>query len=476
MAMWGGVELVARYGIQMLVFLLLARLLSPGEFGLLSIAMVFVSLGLILSDSGFGAALVQLPDVTEDHRVSALLASFACGSIAGAMLWAAAPWLSRSFGEPGLLFLVRWLSLALPLGSLVAVPDGFLVRALRFQRRAAIEIGASLAAGAGAVLLAARGRGLWSLIVFTLGTMALRVLGLWMFSGWRPRGRVRRSAIRDLVGFGGFLALSSLLDTLSTRLHALILGWKFDSGTVGRFSLAQNVQQVPTFLATRLIDRTGLPVLSEIATDRSALRRAIRHWNATAQFLFMPCMLLLSIGAKDLVAILLGPDWSETGPVLAILALAALFAPVSAINLAALKAMGHARRFLKLEIVKKSILIVAIVAGSGFGAIGVAWAFALASAVALVANLRYSDRWLGYGLAPQLRHLGRIVLLNALAGGGAKLASELAESPLSRLTVSAGLFFALYLGGTAWQGVPWNRRHDERDFLLGIDMSDGGPS
>ena len=190
------------------------------------------------------------------------------------------------------------------------MPDALLTKSLAFRKRAAAELLASTVSGTIAVMLAWLGYGVWSIGWQIVLASGLRMVLLWMFAAWKPSGRFTLTAFRRLFGFGGFMLSARLLDTLSNRAQLLLLGWLFNASTLGFYTLAQNAQQAPTDLMGAVLSRVGLPVFSEISGHPGKLRKALQFTLRASLFLFLPCMIGLSLLAKPAIQIVYGERWN----------------------------------------------------------------------------------------------------------------------------------------------------------------------
>lgn len=399
---WGAVEIAARYGVQIVVTIVLARLLSPGDFGLIAMLLVFTNIGMVLADGGFATALIQRQHTTIDDESTVFWFNTLVGLIGVVLLWLGASAIAGFYHQPKLFNLTRTVAWVLLFGAVGAVPDALLTQKLAFKARARAQIISSLLSGATAILAALHGYGVWSLVLQALVASALRTACLWLFSHWRPRFLFSNRSFRRLFGFGGFMLLSGLLDTISTRLQALLIGRLFNADALGFYSLAQNVAQAPTSFIGTLLSRVGLPVFSQYASDRSRLRAALRVSLNLSLFLFLPCMVGLALAARPLIGAIYGARWEVAAPIASLLSLAGMLWPVHVLNLAALSAQGHSARFFYLEIIKNLIGIVAVLIAVRFGTIAVAAAVLAAGICSAVVNTWYSKRLLRYGALAQL--------------------------------------------------------------------------
>jgi O-antigen/teichoic acid export membrane protein len=433
-AWWSTLEILARYGVQFLVMVALARLLTPDDFGLIAMLLVFTSLGTLLVDSGFGAALIQRQQTTADDETTVFIFTMVAGVTAGAILALAAPAISAFFHQPRLADLTRVMAVVLPLGAFAAVPDALLTMKLNFRARARAEVVASLCSGTVAIILALQGFGVWSLAWQSIVSIGVRGALLWAYSGWRPLGRYRYASFRSLFGFGGYMLLTGLLNAAAVRLQSLLIGKLFDARTLGFYTLAQNTQQAPASLIDGILRRVGLPVFSTIAQDRIKLRAALRTSLRMAMFLFVPCMVGIAVVAKPLVELMYGARWIPAAQILGVLSLSAALWPVHILNLAAIGAQGRSNLLLRVEIAKQLIGIALIAAASQWGPLAIAWAV-LASGVSGVGiNAYYSKKLLDYGPVEQLVDQTATFVLSAIAAAaGWAILHWAAPGPISML-------------------------------------------
>lgn len=466
-AWWSALEIAARYGVQFIAMLVLARLLTPADFGLIAMLLVFTTFAALLVDGGFGTALVQKQRTTDNDETTVFLTSLGTAAVLAVVLWAAAPVIAAFYSQPILTKLTRLLLFVLPLSALAAVPDALLTQRLDFRARANAEIIASLCSGVLAVVLALRGFGVWSLAWQAIVAIGMRAQLLWLFSGWRPRGRFDISSFRSLFRFGSFMLMANLLNTFSIRLQSLLIGRMFDSHALGYYTLAQNTEQAPAQFMSGVLNRVGLPVLSTVADHPAKLVGALRLSLRVAIFIFVPCMVGIAVVAHSLITVLYGSRWTPAAPLLSVLAIAAMFWPLHVLNLAAIGARGRSDLVFKLEIIKRMVSIPLIVAGSFYGVLAVAWAVLASNLFGVIVNTWYSHKLLNYGVLAQLQDQSATLLLSAIAAGVAWLASHwLVHAPLA-LAVAILAAATTYFGGAALGRVTaWRELLEMTNALL----------
>lgn len=450
-------EIFCRYGLQLLVTIVLARLLKPEDFGLMAMVLVFTSTAALLVEGGLGTALVQRQNTTADEEASVFWVNLAMSCVLAAALALLTPSIARFYEQsalPALLHLMLWL---LPLGALATVPSAILTQRLDFRSRLLAELAASTCAAAAALLLAWHGHGVVSLAWQLITAATVRMILLWWLSGWRPNGRLDTAAFVRLFRFGGTLLLANLLNVAATRLQSLLIGRLFDARTLGFYALAQDTQQAPAQFMTSLLNRVGLPMFSIVANQPTKLAGALRLSLRLSLFVFAPCMMGLAVIASPLLQLLYGPTWAPAAPLLGLLALSAVFWPLHVLNLAAISAIGRADLVLRLELIKALVTIPLVVLAAFSGVVAVAGAVLVSSVLCVVVNAWHSQRLLGYGLATQMRDALPTLFLALLSTGAAAMMLHIVDNGLVSMLLAISSAMATYVIGAicvhlpAWQ-------------------------
>lgn len=416
---WGAAEIAARHVVQLAVMLVLARLLAPSDFGLVAMLLVFTSVATLLADSGLGWALIQRGRSDDDEETTAFVFSLLVAVFTAGLLWLGAPAIARFYGQPELTQLLLVAVMVIPLTVISLVPDALLARSLQFRARANAEAIASVTAGTVAIALAWRGAGAWSLVWMPIVLAAIRAPLLWMSTGWRPRGMFRWKALRRLTRFGGYLMASSLLDAISIRLQSVLLGRIFDARTLGFYALAQQTEQAPTNFVASLLNRIGFPVLTTVAHEPEKLQEAFRRALRLSLFLFAPLMVGVAVAARPLVLLLYGPEWEPAAPILGMLAAGSSLWPLHVLNLAAISAMGRSDIVLRLNVVKKVMMMLLVAFAARYGPVAIAGALLICSVLSVFVNTWFSRSMTGYGLIAQVVDQSSTILsvLSAAAVG-----------------------------------------------------------
>jgi teichuronic acid exporter len=402
---WSGADIFGRQLLQFSVSIVLARLLSPEEFGTVALLSLFSGVATSFVDSGFSVALIQRQDVTRVDESTVFWFNLAMGTAMALALWAAAPAVAAVFSQPVLVSLTRVMAATIFVNSLGSIHATLLTKRLDFRTQMKVGTLATLCSGVIAVGLASRGYGVWALAAQILSSATATTGLLWLFDPWRPQWSFSRQSARRLFGFGGYMFASGLLDTVYNRLYSLLIGKFYSTRDLGFYNRADNTKQLPVGVLTGILGRVALPILSAAAHDKAQLRRGVRLALRGMMLVNVPMMLGLASLAEPLVVTLFGPRWLPAVPVLRVLCIGGVLWPLHVINLNVLVAQGHSNLFFRLETAKKIVGVALLAVGSSFGILGIAWSQAVFGVLAFVINAHYTKRYLDYGSTAQARDI-----------------------------------------------------------------------
>ncbi len=408
--MWSAGDALSRQGLQFLTTLVLARLLTPADFGIVAMLAVFVGVAGVLADGGFSAALIQRQDVDHDDESTVFWCNLAIGLLLALLLAGAGPCLAGFYQEPRLRAITVAMAPMVLASAAGAIHFALLIKRLEFRT---LAIAGGIAACLSAIVsiaMATAGAGVWALVAQGVVAAAATTAFLWWLHPWRPAWVFKMESIRKLAGFGGYHLASTLMEAAYSRLYSLLAGRMFGARPLGYYANAENTRQLPASFLAALVARVALPLLSEAQGNPLLARRGLQLSIRVMMLLYAPVMLGIAVLAEPVVEVLYGPQWLPAAPLLRILAVAGLLYPIHMINLHALMAQGHARLMFRLEVIKKASGVALLLIGARYGLAGLAWSQVAHSGIALFVNAYYTRRWLGYGVFAQLRDAGPPIL------------------------------------------------------------------
>ncbi len=414
---WSSVERFSTMGVNFVFGLVLARMLSPADYGVIAMLAIFVAVSQCFIDSGFSSALIRKPDRTETDNATAFYFNIAVGVLAYAVLYVAAPFIAAFYETPILTPVTRVVGLTLLFNSLCIVQQALLTIRLDFKTQAKISLASALISGPVGIACAWYGWGVWALVVQSVLAGLLRLLLLWLLARWRPRAGFSRTSFRELFGFGSKLLASSLLDTTYNNIYAIVIGKVFSAASLGYYSRAHHFAMLPASNITGILQRVTFPVLSSIQNEDERLRRAYRTFLRLSGFIIFPLMMGLAAVADPLVRLILTDKWAPCVPLLQVMCFALMWYPIHAINLSLLQVKGRSDLFLKLEIIKKVIGVATLCATIPMGLFAMCAGKILTSLIALAINTHYTGKLIGLGYWRQMADLCPTLLHSLLAGG-----------------------------------------------------------
>lgn len=440
---------------RVVVAIMLARLLTPHEYGLAGMALVFSSFVLVFSDLGLGGALVQRRSLTEQDRSTVFWTTVAAGFVFTGVGLALSGPIARFYGEPEVEALFSVLSLSFAIGGIGTAQRSLLARAMDFR---SLEISLTLATLAGAavgITLAATGFGPWSIIGQQLATAAVWTSLLWISSTWRPRRVFSIASLQRVAWFSGSMFGTRFLFDLNTNADNLLVGRFLGSTPLGAYALAYNVTLLPARRLAGPVQEVLFPAFSRMQDDFARMGSVWLRVNRLVAAASFPALLGLIVVAPDFVPLVLGNRWDAATPVIQILAWVGLLESVQRLNWIALQALDRAGTVFRYSLAAFAVNLLAFVIGLRWGIVGVAACYAVSSTLLLPIYTHLTARILGLSVWTFARDLGGVMqaaaLMAVLMLGARSLLLQLGAPIGLRLAVVVAAGGAVFLAAIAWR-------------------------
>ena len=402
---WSFIDNIASSGITFLVGLVLARLLTPKEYGIMAMIAVFIAVSNSIIDSGFSNALIRKTRIERVDYNTVFYFNLTVSILIYTLLYLAAPAISVFFKESVLVEIIRILGLVLIINAFSVIPRTQFVRDVNFKTQTKVSLISSISSGVFGIGMALGGMGVWSLVGQQLSRQFLNTLFLWIYSKWYPVWEFSRKSFKELFEFGSKLLLSGLLDTIYKNIYYIIIGRFYTSAQLGQYTRADQFNMIFSSNLTSVVQRVSYPVLSSIQEEPERLREAYQKVIKITMLITFACMLGLAAVAKPLILILIGEKWLPAVYFLQIICFSGMLYPLHAINLNILQVKGRSDLFLKLEIIKKIIAVGPIVMGIIYGIECMLWGGVLISFIAYFLNSYYSANLINYPTSEQIKDI-----------------------------------------------------------------------
>ncbi len=402
---WSSIERFATQAVSFVVMIIMARILTPDDYGLVAMLTIFIAISQSLVDSGFSNALIRKQDRDETDNSTVFYFNLAIGLILYVAIFFSTTLIADFYSQPLLVPIARVLSLSIIINSFAIIQRTILTSALDFKTQAKASFTGAFVSGVIGIALAYSGFGVWSIVVYQISSLVINCGLLWILSRWRPRWVYSWKSFRELFGFGSKLAISGIIDTLYSNIYLLVIGKVFNAADLGYYTRASQFSQFPSSNITGILQRVTYPVLCTMQDDTEQLRDVYRRFLRLSAFVVFPLMMGLAAVAKPLILLLLKEQWAFCIILLQIMCFSMMWYPIHAINLNLLQVKGRSDLFLKLEIIKKIVGVTILCITLPFGLVAMCAGSIVSSLIALIINTHYTGKLIQVGFLTQMRDL-----------------------------------------------------------------------
>lgn len=403
--------------INFVVQIILARILLPADFGLIAMLSVFIAIGSTLMDSGLTSSLIRTKNPNEADYSTVFFMNMVGSIVVYAILFVSAPAIASFFNQPLLEDIARIYTLSFIIRAFSQVQNTRLTKAMNFKLQMMIQLPSVIAAGAFGLFMAYRGMGVWTLVWMNLIQAALSSIQLWLRSGWRPKFVFDVEKLKYHFSFGYKLTLSGLLNTVFTNIYNLVIGKYFSAAQLGYYNRADTLRMFPVQNLSMALNKVTYPMFASIQDDNLKLRKAYQILMQQVIYWLAPAMALLIILAEPLFRLILTEKWLPAVPYFQLLCVSGVLYPIHSYNLNILNVKGRSDLFLRLEIIKKTIVVTGVFCAIPFGIYGLLYFQLISTVIAYFINTYYSGRMINYGPGKQLLDIIPTLGLAAVTGG-----------------------------------------------------------
>lgn len=411
---WRFAERCGAQGVSFIVSIVLARLLAPNDYGLIAMITVFITISQVFVDSGMGNALIQKKNADNLDFSSVFYFNIILCVIIYVILFFVSPYIAEFYSSPELVPVLRVLSLTVVISAIKNVQQAYVSKHMLFKRFFYSTLGGTLFAAIVGIIMAYLGYGVWALVAQQLVNTIIDTTILWVTVKWRPTKEFSLRRLKKLFSFGWKLLVASLIDTVYSNIRQLIIGKLYSSADLAYYNRGKTIPNLVVTNINSSIDSVLLPALSveqnHVEKVKAMTRRAIK----ISSYIMWPMMIGIVVVAEPLVRILLTEKWIEAVPYLRIFCIMFAFQPIQTANLNAIKAMGRADLFLKLEISKKVLGLLILLGAIKHGVLAIAGSLLIYTFVAQLLNSLPNRSLLNYSYFEQLKDIIPYIVLAGL--------------------------------------------------------------
>ena len=377
---WSSLQRFGTMGISFISNIVLARLLTPDDYGCIGMLMIFIALSNTFIDGGFGSALIQKKRPTSEDYSTIFYWNIFLSVVLYAILFFCAPIIADFYDIALLSKVLQVQGVILIINALGIIQANQLRKQLKFRAIAQVTLVASIVSVMVAIAMAYMGCGIWSLVAQQIVTSLVTTILYWVYSSWRPLMIFSLKSFKELFGFGSFILFSSLINTFCRNLNGLLIGKFFNASSMGYFTQSKKLEDVFSTSIEAVVLQVTYPVLVELKDNYDRLKNVLKQFNSLLLYVVAPLMLLLNLLAKPIVTLLLGEQWLPAVPFLEILSFQGISISQEGINYNAIASIGRSKSLFISTIVKRSVFVVLLLIGMQFAGIyGMLWGMTLSS-------------------------------------------------------------------------------------------------
>lgn len=432
---WSSIERFSVAGLQFVIMIIMARVLTPEDYGMVAMLQIFIAVSQSLVDSGFSQALIRKLDRTQTDLSTVFYFNIGIGVFLYLVLFFSAPLIASFYNTPQLVPITRVIALGMVFNSLSVVQRAVLTIKIDFKTQMRASVLAAVISGIVGISMAYTGFGVWSIVAQQVTNLGINTLVLWLVSKWSPSKVFSMVSFKEMFGFGSKLLLSGLINTIWNNIYLIVIGKAFSKADLGYYTRAHQFSDFPSANLTSVFQRVTYPVLSTIQNDDVRLAYNYRRVLRITAYIIFPIMIGMAAVSTPMIRILLTEKWLFTADLLKIICLSMMFYPVHSINLNLLQVKGRSDLFLRLEIIKKIIGIIILIVTIPMGLIAMCTGQIFSSLFSLAINTHYTGKLINVGFIKQMKDLIPILVLSLVMG----VVSYLVMMPFENIYIQLGI-------------------------------------
>lgn len=445
--MWGFISQFSMRFVTFVVGIILARLLSPSDYGLIAMTAIFTEISSIIVDSGFSTAIIRKKERTEMDYSTVFIMNVLISIVVCVLLFVCSGSIADFYREPLLKDIIRLNGLFVFLGSFIAVQSTRMAAEMKFKTKNIISIVNTVIGGIISVGMAFAGFGVWALVFPRFFRIISDAVLYWFYQRWFPRLQFSWTSCRELFSFGSKMMASSVINVIYNNIYPIVIGKRFSSADLGLYSKASGYAQLPSGTITGVVGSVALPILSNIQDDDERLRESYRKLIRLTSFLVFPVMFGMAALARPLVIVLITEKWLGAVLFLQILCFDQMLYPIHGLNLSLLQVKGRSDLFLRLEIIKKALGIIILLITIPYGIVAMCIGSVIVSYLSLLINTHYTSKFIHVGFYRQMRDLVPSYLISLIVALIVWGVISLLPLYSIQLLVGIILLFAIYFMG-----------------------------
>lgn len=432
---WSAVDKITNRGISFVIGILIARILSPADYGLVGMIAIFIALSTIIIDSGFSQALVQRKNRTQEDFSTAFFFNIALASICYVIIYLLAPIVAQFYHTDQLVSILRVSAIAVVINSLCTVQRANLLIKMDFRTTAFVNVISVAISGGVGIYMAYNGYGVWALVYQTIINQSVATLLLWGFGGWSPTFVFSKYSFKVLYSFGSKLLIAGTISTVMREIYAVMIGRMYKVSDLGYYTRATQMTDVISFTANEIVNSVTFPILASIQDEKDRMISVYGRMLSMTAFFIFPIMTIFAVISAPMINVLLTDKWAPAIPLIQWLCFARLFTPISSLNMNLLNAVGRSDLFLKLDLCKIPLIILSMIITIPISVKAIVIGNVIVTFICYFINAYLPGKLFGFGVKSQFKVFYKIILTTAITALITHLSMMLFDDNLTKLVI-----------------------------------------
>ena len=446
--LWRFAERCGAQGVSFVVSLVLARLLTPEDYGVVSLITIFTSILTLFIDSGFKNALIQKKNADQLDFTTVFYFNVFLGAVLYFVMFAASPLIADFFGRPDMVAFIRVMSLTLLLGGINGVQTAIVSKRMEFRKFFYSTLAGTIFSAMVGVAMAYKGAGVWALIFQRLLNQAIDTGVLWCTVRWRPSLEFSFRRLRPMFAYGSRILGSSLLNSFTSNLSGLLIGKIYESEMLAYYEKGRTIPGMLTDNLQISVQSVLFPVMALEQDKAEQVKDILKRSIGISTYFVFPFMIGIASCAEPLIQILYTEKWIQMVPYLQLWCFSSMFYLWHTANLQVIQAMGRSDIFLRIEAVKQFLALAGVFLAIPFGVLTLLMSVCVTTVISLAINAHPNQKLVNYGFLKQVRDMFPILALNGLLAAVLWLTGRLPFTGLTMIFTKAAVGIAFYIAGS----------------------------
>lgn len=450
---WSAIDKAGVKTVSFIVSIVIARILSPSDYGVIGMILVFISIANIFIDSGMSQALVQRKNRTESDMATAFYFNIVISIVCYSILYFCAPFIAHFYNVTELSSILRVLGLNIIISAFATVQRANLIARLDFKTIASVNLCAVMASGIIGIWMAYGGFGVWALVGQQMTSIAIGTIAFWLFGKWHPDARFSKNSFVTLWRFGSKLLASGIVSTIIREINSVAIGKIYRTCELGYYTRAVQTSDMVAMTTNEVINAVTFPVLSSLQDDREKMIDVYSKMLGMTAFFIFPIMTGLAVIASPFISVLLTDKWLPAVPLLQWLCFARMFTPISSLNMNILNAIGRSDLFMKLDFSKIPLIIIIMAITIPVGVKAIVIGNFISTFICYFINAYLPGKLFNFGVKAQFKIFYKIAIATSIMALAILVSMVHFQMPIIKLIVGVITGSISYLAISFFLGI-----------------------